>query len=100
MVKKSESKITPVDILTFLISGFYMQSVLTVAHHTAFWVHDGTSRTVEPPAVFLLVVGLLLSAYSCYKNKGKFSTLVIISVTVFATASLFWLSGLRTNFYF
>jgi hypothetical protein len=99
--KKSVSKDNNwVDSLVLIGSILYMQSVLTVAHHTAMWRHDGTSHIVESPAVPLIVIGLLFSVYSVNKAKGKFSVLLVISLTIFVTSSLFWLSGLRTNFYF
>ena len=88
------------DVIALLLALLYMQSVLTVAHHTSLWAHDGSTHIVEAPVVPYLIIGLILSGYSWYKRRGKPSTLVIISLTIFATASLFWLSGLRTNFYF
>ena len=88
------------DFFSFLLALIYMQSVLTVANHISEWVHDGSLHTVEYPSVLAMVVGLLLIGYSCYKRKGKFSVVMIISLTIFATASIFWLSGLRTNFYY
>ncbi|HSW37714.1 MAG TPA: hypothetical protein VLG37_05110 [Candidatus Saccharimonadales bacterium] len=89
-----------VDLIVFFLAWVYMQSVLTVAHHTAYWVHDGSAHIVEKPAVPSLIIGLILIAYSWHRAKGKLSILAIIALTIFATASLFWLSGLRTNFYF
>ncbi len=77
-----------------------MQSVLTVAHHTSLWSHDGSIHIVESPLVPAIVIGLLLVGYSVFQNKYAVSTLNVVSLTIFATASLFWLSGLRTNFYF
>ena len=102
MTKKTQTSNTQgIDIIALLLAAFYMQSVLTVAHHTSLWVHDGvTHQTVGPPATILLVAGLVLCGYSWMKRKGAPSTIVVIALTVFATASLFWLSGLRTNFYF
>ncbi len=99
MRKTVKLPIQPLDVLALLVSFFYMQSVLTVAHHTSMWVHDGSTRTVGPPAVPALIIGLLLCCYAWRKN-GKPSTLVIMSLTILATASLFWLSGLKTNFYY
>lgn len=87
-----------VDVVALLVALAYMQSVLTAAHHTGMWIHDGTTHIVESPSVVGLLIGLGLVAYSLYKNR-KFSTLLIIALTIFATASIFWLSGLRTNFY-
>ncbi len=103
MTKKKENKsasIKTIDVIGFLTALIYMQSVLTVAHHTSMWVHDGSTHTVGPPAIPALVTGLLIVAYSTYKNKLSFTTLNVITLTIIATASLFWLSGLRTNFYF
>ena len=103
MAKKKElksSNIKTVDLIAFLSAVINMQSVLTVAHHTSMWVHDGSTYTVGPPAMPALIVGLLLVGYSTHKNKLTFTILTVITLTIFATASLFWLSGLRTNFYF
>lgn len=103
MARNKDQKITNVktlDVVGFLSALIYFQSVLTVAHHTSQWVHDGSSYTVGPPAIPALIIGLIIVAYSAFKNKLAFSTLNVISLTIFATASLFWLSGLRTNFYF
>jgi hypothetical protein len=86
------------DVITFVMALLYMQSVLTVANHTAMWVHNGSTHIVDPPSLFPLVVGLILIGHSWYKRKSMPSTLMLISLTIFATASLFWLSGLRTNF--
>jgi hypothetical protein len=97
--KTTPTEVQPLDIILLFLSLFYTQSVLTAAHHTSMWVHDGTARIVEAPAVPLLIAGLLLAAYSWYKRRSP-SILVIISLTVFTIASLFWLSGLRTNFYY
>lgn len=102
MAQKKENKsasIKTIDVIGFLTALIYMQSVLTVAHHTSMWVHDGSNRTVGPPAIPALVIGLLIIAYSSYKNKMAFTTLNVITLTIIATSSLFWLSGLRTNFY-
>jgi hypothetical protein len=101
--KKSISNLTLVDIFSFTAAVVYLQSVLTVAHHTSMWVHgvhDGSGQTVGPPAIPALVIGLLLVAYSLYKSKMKFSKLHLVVITIFAVSSIFWLSGLRTNFYF
>lgn len=103
MAKKNKNKsgdISAVELLAFLSALFYMQSVLTVAHHTSMWIHDGSVYTVGPPAIPALVIGLSSVAYSVFKDKFKVSTLNVITLTIFATASLFWLSGLRTNFHF
>jgi hypothetical protein len=102
MAKKKENKSasTPIsDVICFILALIYMQSVLTVAHHASRWVHDGTTHIVESPAVSVLVFGLLVMAYSFHKNRYKLSTVMVIALTIFATASIFWLSGLRTNFY-
>lgn len=100
MAKKSaQSKIEVIDLISFLMAVIYMQSVLTVAHHTSMRVHDGTVHIVDSPTVAALVIGLVLALYSCYKNR-KISTILVIALTIFTTASIFWLSGLRTNFYF
>lgn len=103
MAKKKESKSASIpvsDVIGFILALIYMQSVLTVAHHTSMWVHDGTPQTVGPPAIPALIIGLLFVSYSFYKSKLKISTLNVITLTVLVTASIFWLSGLRTNFYF
>jgi hypothetical protein len=103
MKKKKETKTNNLQILdgiAFLLALAYMQSVLTVAHHTSHWAHNGTAYTVGPPSVPALLAGLAVIIYSAHKNKMSVATLNIISLTIFATASLFWLSGLRTNFYF
>jgi len=100
MAQKIKPDLKLLDVLAFLTAALYMQSVLTVAHHTSHWAHNGTTHIVDAPAVPALVIGLLLSGYSWHKSGAKPSTLVVISLTVLATASLFWLSGLRTNFYF
>lgn len=100
MTKKSTPpNYQALDIIALLLALFYTQSVLTVAHHTSHWIHNGSTHIVEFPAVSLLVIGLAVCAYSWYKKRIA-STLVVISLTILATASLFWLSGLRTNFYF
>ena len=103
MAKKKENKsasIKTIDVIGFLTALIYMQSVLTVAHHTSMWVHNGSTYTVGPPAIPALIIGLLIVAYSTYKNMFAVSTLNVVTLTILATASLFWLSGLRTNFYF
>ena len=64
------------------------------------WLHDGSKYTVGPPAIPALAIGLLIVSYSTYKNKFSFTILSVVTLTILATASLFWLSGLRTNFYF
>ena len=107
MAKKKENKSANIktidiiiDIIGFLSALIYMQSVLTVAHHTSMWVHNGSTYTVGPPAIPFLIIGILVVAYSTYKNKMTVTTMNIVTLTILATASLFWLSGLRTNFYF
>lgn len=103
MAKKKENnanRIKVFDLVGFLSSLIYMQSVLTVAHHTSLWVHNGTTQTVGPPAIPALIIGLASVSYSIYKDKLNVSMVNVISLTIYATASLFWLSGLRTNFYF
>ncbi|HET9173855.1 MAG TPA: hypothetical protein VFN56_01080 [Candidatus Saccharimonadales bacterium] len=87
------------EVVAFLFALGYMQSVLTVAGHVSQWTHNGTLHTVPAPSVIELVISLLILAYSFYKNR-QFSPLIAISLTILATASLFWLSGLRTNFYY
>lgn len=87
------------DVIAFLAAAGYMQSVLTVAHHASLWPQDGQVRTVEAPNIIFLVIALVLGMYSWRKNGPKPSIVIIITVTVLASASLFWLSGLRTNFY-
>jgi hypothetical protein len=101
MTKKKEIKplnTKTTDIIGLLLALIYMQSVLTVAHHTSMWGYSESSYTVGPPAIPALVIGLLIVTYTTYRNKMKFSTLNIITLTIFTTASLFWLSGLRANF--
>ena len=103
MTKKKENKsaiIKTIDVIGFLTALIYTQSVLNVAHRTSMWVHDGSMYTVGPPAIPALAIGLLIVAYSTYKNKMTFTTLNVVTLTILAIASLFWLSGLRTNFYF
>ena len=102
MVKKSINKskgINSYEAIGFLLALLYMQSVLTVAHHTSMWMHNGSSYIVEAPAVPALVISLILVAYSAHKNKMKISTLSVITITILAVASLFWVSGLRSNFF-
>lgn len=100
MNKKTNTvNLSTVDLLGLIAAGIYMQSVLTVAHHTSHWVHDGSSRIVESPSVIFLAIALLLAGYSWYKKKSP-STLAVITLTILITSSIFWLSGLRTNFYF
>lgn len=100
MAKKIKaSSVQLVDVVALLISLFYMHSVLTVAHHTSMWIHNGSTYTVGPPATPALVIGLLLCGYA-WRKSGKPSVLIIVSLTILATSSLFWLSGLRTNFHF
>ena len=94
------SNVTVIELFSFIVSLMYMQSVLTVAHHTSMWVHNGTTYTVEAPSVPLLVAGLLAVAYGTYKNKFAVTTMNAITITIFMVSSIFWLSGLRTNFYF
>lgn len=99
MSKTTSSKLQIIEVVPIILAIAYAQSVLTVAHHTSMWVHDGTSRLVEASNVWLLVVCSVLCGYSWYA-KRKPSQLIAISLTILATASIFWLSGLRTNFYF
>lgn len=86
-------------VINLLVAGFYMQSVLTVAHHASFPVAEPTGKTVENPAVTLLIVGVLLAAFNFSKER-RLSLLNAITLTVFVTASIFWGSGLRANFFF
>jgi hypothetical protein len=76
----------------------YIQSVLTVAHHIALWPADDVSRTAEGPAVGYMILGLGFLV-SSYFRKRHISTIGIISLTIFGCATLFWLSGLRANFF-
>lgn len=94
-----QNKLQPLEIITFLMSVFYMQSVLTVAHHAAYRFPESTGRTVENPAVLWLVTGTILVGYNAYKEK-RLGLLNTVSLTVLVTASVFWLSGLRANFFF
>ncbi len=103
MAKKKVNQsinVKTIDIIGFLSTLIYMQSVLTVVHHTSMWVHDGSIHTVGLPAIPALIIGLLTIIYSAYKNKFAISTLNVITMTILVTASIFWISGLRTNFYF
>jgi len=103
MSKKKEKQSTTIksmDVVGFLIALIYMQSVLTVAHHTSMWVHDGSTYTLGPPAIPALATGLMIVAYSSFKNKPTLTILNAVTLTILATASIFWLSGLRTNFHF
>ena len=88
------------EFLAFLFALGYMQSVLTVANHVSMWVHDGTEHTVPAPDLFTLVAAVLLLGFAFYKRGGKLTTFAVISLTILVTSSIFWLSGLRTNFYF
>jgi len=87
------------DVIAFLAAAGYLQSVLTVAHHASLWPQDNQVRTVESPSIIFLVIALVLSVYSWRRNGPKPSTIIVITLTILASASLFWLSGLRTNFY-
>jgi hypothetical protein len=107
MAAQNQKNIPPSELLALILSGFYLHSVLTVAHHTSqlahnldAWATTGPVKTVDPPALPILVIGLLLAAYSLLKSKLKPSAIIVIALTVFATSSIFWVSGLRTNFYF
>lgn len=100
---KRKARLHETDVLDTVVLAFsllYMQSILTVAHHISLWKHDGTGKSVERPATIFLVLGLLFMAYLWRKRSMKLSILLIISLTIFATSFIFWLSGLRTNFYF
>lgn len=96
---KNSMSVQLVDFIAFVATALYLQSVLTVAHHVSLWPHDGTVKIVEAPNVVALVVALALVGYSWYRGKN-ISALAIISLTVLVTATIFWLSGLRTNFYY
>lgn len=103
MTKKKQNKMIDtqiIDVVGFLLALIYMQSVLTVAHHTSLWAHEGSTYTVGPPAIPALVAGFILVIYSRNKNKRVLTTLSIVTVTILLTASIFWFSGLRTNFHF
>lgn len=82
-----------VDILALLLAGGFLQTTLTTFHHAAF------NRYVGPPSWPVLGLALLLTFYSVQK-QNRISTINVIVLTVLAVSSLFWLSGLRTNFYF
>lgn len=99
MKKKSISNTDTIDAIAMAFSLLYLQSILTVAHHTSHWMHDGSSKIVEPPFIVALVISLLLIAISIYKNK-RMSKIALVTLTILATSSIFWFSGLRTNFYF
>ena len=98
---KKQLQLLPEDILALFISLGYLQSVLTVAHHASFWVHDGSTHTVESPSLPLLILSSVLVLYRWKKSKqASPGILGIISLTILIISSIFWLSGLRTNFYF
>lgn len=102
MSKKTGSvknKVQPLEIIAFLVAAFYMQSVLTVAHHAAFRLSESMGQTVENPSIALLVAGIVLVGYNYY-NEERLGLINTISLTILITASVFWLSGLRANFFF
>ena len=88
------------DAVALAAAVIYLQSVLTVAHHTSNWVHSGAAHTVEGPGWLMLAVSLVYCIYSVTQAKGKFSPLIIITLTVLTTSTLFWWLGLRVNFFF
>jgi hypothetical protein len=87
-------------LVAFLFAIFYNQSVLTVAHHASMRLHDGSGQSVESPTVACLTISLILVAVSWRKKNMKLSYLNVITLTVLTMASLFWVSGLRANFFF
>ena len=87
-----------IEASALILSCFYFQSVLTVAHHISGWPKDGIGRIAETPTLSIIIVSLLLIGYTFYK-KRKLSSLSVIALTVLVVSSLFWLSALRTNFY-
>ncbi len=91
--KKTSYDPNGVDILALLFAAGFMQSVLTTFHHVAF------NQYIGPPTWWSLVVATLLTGYSVRKQK-KLSIINVIVLTVLAVSSLFWVSGLRANFYF
>jgi hypothetical protein len=98
--KQSIQRKTVGDSVALAAAIIYFQSVLTVAHHTSNWEHSGTTHTVEGPAYVLLAVSLVYCIYSWYHAKRTFSPLIIITLTILATSTLFWWLGLRVNFFF
>jgi hypothetical protein len=97
--KNKSASIKAIDVIGFLSALFYLQSVLTVAYHISLWEPGFLVHTVEPPAIAWSVIGILLAAYSTYKNKMTITTLNVITLSIIATASLFWFSGLKANFF-
>ena len=82
-----------VDILALIFAGSFMHSVLTTFHHAAI------NQYIGPPTWWSLGVAALLTAYSVRKQK-KLSVINAVVLTVLAVSALFWVSGLRANFYF
>lgn len=56
------------EVMAFLFALGYMQSVLTVAHHTSMWVHNGSKHIVESPALLALIISVVLCGYCWYKK--------------------------------
>lgn len=83
----------------FLFALGYFQSVLTVAHYVSHWTHNDSLHHVEAPAMSALIISLCLGAYSWHKQR-TISPLLIIALTLLGAASFFWISALRSNFYF
>jgi hypothetical protein len=99
MKKKSKitkNKVQPLELITFIVAAFYMQSVLTVAHQIAFRVAEDVG-VVQNPSLILLIVGLVLVGYNYYK-EGRMGLINTVSLTILVSASIFWLSGLQANF--
>jgi len=99
-ISSTKLQFTLSEFFAFLLSLLYFQSVLTVAHHVSMWVHNGSLHKMQRPAAPVLVLSLILIVYSWKKQGKQAHALTVITITILACASLFWLSGLRTNFYF
>lgn len=98
--KIKHNTISPLEILAFLSAFAYIHSVNTVAHHAALWMRPDVSETVEAPAIGALVFSLLAILYAWRKNEWKnLGTINVVSLTMLACGSLFWVSGLRANFF-
>lgn len=97
--KLDQQSVSASECVALISAIVYLMSVLRVAHHTASWVHDGTSKVVEAPALIPLSIAIILALLSWSKRGGLPNTIVAITLTICATSSIFWLSGLRANFF-